>query len=437
MCVNACMYQMQFPVKKVTPHLTAFHIISHSHSFHSRLVMAQFSFFITIFCAFLLIQTTLSQSFYSPNNYTCKITTYFFWPFKFCILSGLNVTTSRKHLRLEPKYAIEELNGVNFEDSEVQVLTSDVCDTLPFLTHILATEIGLTMIEEKAFQKCSKLEFLRLTGNSLTDLPARLFTWNEHLSVLDLSENQLIKVDANLFKDNGNLKVIALSDNRLHSIPKNLFSNNLKIQELYLAKNGLRELAFLDEMPVMRHLTNFDLDYNKLLDVDVDFEKLHEKFPNVRTIGLEGINFLCTRQDEFKKLLEQKGVTEVRLDNCILDSAKTNNIIHDTQEMAKNETAKILWAFESRLKNLTSENTSVKDELQVIYLIVIILGTTLIALIIGMSIACLVKKIRTKYGKSGEEDYEYYERNNIRMDSFNVPVTRNDPYYTYVPGFRK
>lgn len=366
------------------------------------------------------------------TNYTCKIQKYFFWPsVNFCVLSDLNVTPSQKHFRIVPNYTVSDITGVHIQNSQVTLLTSDTCEILPFVTHLLASNIGpITAIEENAFQKCVNLEFVDLSRNSLRHLPSKLFTWNEDILTINFWSNKLTKIDENLFKYNQKLTSVVLSVNRLRALPSHLFTNNPHLKSVNLADNQLAVLSFLDEMPVLRNVTQINLASNKLSDVDV--VTLIEKLPNLQTIDLGGSAFLCPRQQEIKTILKQHNVTQITIGNCILDSEKTNKTIRDTQLMAKNETAKILWAFENRLKNLTSENESMKDELQVIYLVVIILGSVLIVLIIGISGDCLVRKIRTKYYAS---DYEYYERNNIRMDSCNVPVNRNDPYYTYVPGF--
>lgn len=330
------------------------------------------SFFITTLTflgLFLLIQSTDAQS----DRYKCLISENPNWShIKTCFLNvGRNRTQTR--FQIEPNHpSVWKIKGFTFESSQVDGLTSDVCETLPYLTNFAATSVSLRRIDADSFRKCSRLEVLDLDTNSLTSLATGIFDWNVYLSTVDLRNNKITKIDEKVFNRNKELKEVRLSMNRLVSFPSNLFEYNPQLKELLLAMNDLRELSYLDEMPVLEHLTTIDLSWNKLTDVDA--AKLLEKFPNLRIIDLSDNDFCCARHQEIKDTLQQitrkhGQDTEVNLGNCIKNEkfCTSTKVWHDG---APDETA----ALESllnrtkaelatcRRKNRSSTTTGNEDE---------------------------------------------------------------------------
>lgn len=264
-----------------------------------------------VFCAILIQGSDIHQ----VKAYSCKIDKYTWPSITTCTLGGLNLTTSEKHFQIVPNYDVNEIKGFRFRVSRLVVLTNDVCEVLPFLTHFRAKWLGLTSIEDNAFEKCTKLKVLELSLNSLTTLPTQLFASNEDLLEVYLYDNQLVELDRDLLQNNKNLVKIALQNNRLRSLSSDFFKNNQKFYSLSLNDNQLRELSFIEGMPVSVNLTEIDVRKNKLSDVDV--EKLMEKGPNLKFIYLSGNEFLCKRKQELERLLLEKNVTTIDIEICI------------------------------------------------------------------------------------------------------------------------
>lgn len=132
------------------------------------------SVFITTFTflsLFLLIQSINAQS----DRFKCLISENPNWShIKTCFLNvGRNRTQTR--FQLEPNHPVWKIKGFTFESSQVDVLTSDVCETLPYVTHFAASGVGLRRIDTDSFRKCSRLEVIDLDTNSLTSLPMGIF----------------------------------------------------------------------------------------------------------------------------------------------------------------------------------------------------------------------------------------------------------------------
>lgn len=266
---------------------------------------------IIIFCVFIL-QTTLGQ----VTTYTCHINDFYFLPdnVNTCTLKHLSLAIKEKNFQLVPNHDVTEIKGFNFFNSTVEVLTSDACDTLPFLSHFRVTDASLTIIDENAFEKCTKLETVKLNENYLKTLKSGVFASNPDLAIVDLTNNRLFELSDDLFKNNHNLAKVKLGYNRLDSLPSDLFKNNAKLTELSVNDNRLTELSFLDGMPVSVHLMFFNPKNNKLTDVDV--EKIHEKIPKLTTINLRGNEFACDRQRELERQFEEKSVMAVYIEDC-------------------------------------------------------------------------------------------------------------------------
>lgn len=113
-----------------------------------------------LFCSNGTILICTLQVTHGPiNNYTCEIREDLYWPINTCVIHGRNSTsTQKKYFQLVPNNPVNEIKGVRFISSKVEVLTSDVCETLPIVTYFLAWDAGLMVADENAFAKCTKLD---------------------------------------------------------------------------------------------------------------------------------------------------------------------------------------------------------------------------------------------------------------------------------------
>lgn len=274
--------------------------------------MVLFSLFLTIFCpSFLLFHVSAGQNL---TTHSCEM--YTKWPsINVCLLRNLNLTTDQKHFQLIPGHPVSKINGFRVISSRMEVVTREICETLPFLTYFEATEVGIASIEPDAFEKCPKLMKVDLGENPLWQIPPGLFDSNKDLIEVAFWSNKLSNIDENLFRNNPDLTRVFLSQNRLSTLPSKLFENNPKLYLLHLDNNKFRHLSFLTEFPTLPNLTELRLDWNKLSDLEP--LTLLSKFPNLTTIELDKNQFLCERQAEIEQIFKGNNVTNVKFGTCI------------------------------------------------------------------------------------------------------------------------
>lgn len=285
-----------------------------------------------------LVVTVVFTSFIQPirgddavlKSYTCEIIQNvheshlkqlnnhkYFLNTTLCILEGLNVTSSDKHFLVVAYFPIEQIDAVWIRESRLEVLTDDICRTLPFLKLFIAHRQGVAIVEENAFKPCAKMEIVDLYHNSLTTLPPGIFHWNPELTKVKFGQNDITSIDENLFENNPNLTHVLFTFNRLNFLPRNLFRNNPKLARLDFSDNELRELSFLEELPVMRSVTFIGLNGNKLSDLNV--EKLSEKFPNLKRIWFEDNQIWCERKERIHDFLNATNIRFSAAGDCIRD----------------------------------------------------------------------------------------------------------------------
>lgn len=235
-------------------------------------------FNVIFFCLFVV-----QKSFGEIQSYQCKQGILERW----CTISVVNHTSSQEHFTLIPHRDVSEVKGVVFVEFQMEVLTEDVCDSLPNVDYFSAISLGLTSVDENALKKCTKLEEVHLGRNLLTSLPLRLLDSNVELSEITLYNNKLTKIDGDFFK------------------------HNPKLEQIDLDNNQLRELTFSTQMPSLKRIF---LKNNALSDVDVD--ALLEKCPNLEEIRLNGSKFTCDRQKQIIKAFNAKNIT-YEIGECI------------------------------------------------------------------------------------------------------------------------
>ncbi|CAM9274203.1 unnamed protein product, partial [Ectocarpus fasciculatus] len=96
---------------------------------------------------------------------------------------------------------------------------------------------GCGEVDEGLFSGLSKLQFLRLTFNSLSSLPEDVFNDLGQLQELYLGYNHLTTLPAGVFSNQGQLLYLGLNDNLLETLPGGLFTGLTSIIEIDLEKN--------------------------------------------------------------------------------------------------------------------------------------------------------------------------------------------------------
>lgn len=139
--------------------------------------------------------------------------------------------------------------------------------------------LGLSWFNSDPMRVCpfsyfTKLKFIDLSHNYITELPANLFENLPVLKFLDLSHNHITGLPANLFESLTSLQELYLYLNDLEYLKPDDFKGLCNVHSLDLSVNKLKELpAQLFNYTI--NLTYLDLTNNKLNNLDAAlFDKL-------------------------------------------------------------------------------------------------------------------------------------------------------------------
>jgi len=151
---------------------------------------------------------------------------------------------------------------------------------------------SLTIVPADLFTTLTGLERIHLNNNKLTAVPAGLFDGLTDLEYINLDKNNLTEVPAGLFSGLASLQSIYLRDNpSLSVLPENSFSGLTNLQEIYLNRNNLMESISSqpDLFDGLEAVLTIRINDNKLSSVPGD---LFDGLDNLEYIGL-GTNNLA------------------------------------------------------------------------------------------------------------------------------------------------
>lgn len=277
-----------------------------------------------------------------------------------CILKGLTQKSSDKHFQVVVNHDVQiDAVWIKNLNNKIETLTGDICEAFPNINVLIAHGVGLTSIDEDALRKCTKLHTVGLNDNSLTFLPPKIFDWNLELKAVGLQRNNLTKIDEYIFENNKKLTIIALQHNNFYFLPKNIFKNKPKLTLLWLHANKLSELSFLEGMAASKDLRNVDLSSNRLADIDI--EKLHAIFPNLKKVNLKDNELMCERQLQIKKFLDTEnieykgfGIFDTRCSSYTKEIWEEKKLLRECQ----------LENIQGVKAKLVEENAGLKDEIE-------------------------------------------------------------------------
>lgn len=347
-----------------------------------------------------------------------------------CILEDLTLTSSEKHFLPVTTHPTHEIDAVSFRNSKLEVLTGNVCETLSFVKVFDARSMGLTTVDETAFQSCTKMEIVNLHNNSIATLPPKIFHWNVELSIFYFGGNKLTSIDENLFNNNKKLTAVFLDNNLFRFLPKNLFKGLPNLIALGVHSNQLCELSFLEEMPWLWSLTTIHLQRNKLSDVDV--EALHKKFPNLKLINFFQNDLWCDRQTDIYLYLNKNKI----MFGNIVGYCIPNKGSWETKKYS-NQIQLVMFhqGIAANISTLTTNADNMKDKQLLIF---IFLGSLFFILIISFGVnGWLMKKLLTKPKETAPKiNVQTTTTRNINeTDNKDTDVEYQE--YEYVPGFNQ
>lgn len=351
----------------------------------------------------------------------------------------------------------DEITNVEFANSRIFVWTSIFCDTFTNIETCISKSLGLKSIDDNAFYSCKSLKILDLSENDLTVLPSNMFIFNSALIQLDLSSNKLTQIDVHLFE-------------------------NTSLAILFLKDNGITEF---NEMPFAPSLLHIYLQMNRLMDINV--QNLLHNYLNLELIFFSNNYIPCDREREICKQLSQEQincegtklcslideifVTQTRLPTTRVIPTRANHVSLTTPIKPDSDNSK---QSDADIKKNISD---LQQQHQISNLVIIVISTILVLLLLGLGIGWIVRRSKeapvvhevAQKETNKLEDANYIDpediiddspldlpsqcpmgqtyRDDCRTNQPQVPprenkvvhvhgrVSRNDPYYEYVPGF--
>ncbi|XP_014235955.1 toll-like receptor Tollo [Trichogramma pretiosum] len=160
---------------------------------------------------------------------------------------------------------LEQLQLLNLEHNEINVLADDCFLSLGNLRSLSLSHnrivrfeashsVGLAVLDQffldenklqhidrRAFDNFTSLQDLRLSGNSLTEVPEAVRQLRD-LKTLDMGNNRITVINADSFDGLEKLSGLRLVDNKLENISRKAFANLPALQILNLASNAIRHI---------------------------------------------------------------------------------------------------------------------------------------------------------------------------------------------------
>lgn len=136
------------------------------------------------------------------------------------------------------------------------------------MANLTIAENNIQTIAEGAFAGLDCLDTLNLSGNSIRQLSANVFT-TVQLNVLDLSRNDLTVIADGSFRYLRYLEELNLRRNSLSILGEDTFSGLIGLISLYLNNNGISVIG-ANTFAGLRSLIRIDLSYNSLSQINGD-----------------------------------------------------------------------------------------------------------------------------------------------------------------------
>lgn len=171
---------------------------------------------------------------------------------------------------------------VAFDSSTMPTFTDDICKAFANLEEIVVRSAKVEELIENALSNCPKLKILDFYTNQIKTIDESAFRYNENLEVVRLDSNKLENLPTNVFVNQINLTTLYLGDNQLSAFPAYLLQRNEKLQSLFIHSNHL---------------------------LDLDYKRLIEYLPNLKTVEYNANQFSCAHVVEMNAGFTAVGVS--------------------------------------------------------------------------------------------------------------------------------
>ncbi|XP_030572239.1 insulin-like growth factor-binding protein complex acid labile subunit [Drosophila novamexicana] len=114
---------------------------------------------------------------------------------------------------------------------------------LPLLSELDMRQCRMQYVSWECFLAADKLKILLLSGNAITELSERSFSYASELEFLFLNDNKLSRLHPDAFKGLRELRHLDLSGNQIEELPERLFEDLAALHQLTIAENRLRFIS--------------------------------------------------------------------------------------------------------------------------------------------------------------------------------------------------
>ena len=158
---------------------------------------------------------------------------------------------------------LSKLQYLNLSENELSNLPEDIFNGLSNLEKLDLTYNGLRSLPEDVFDGLSNLQSISLGHNPLRSLSKDVFNGLSNLKGLDLAYSELNSLPEDIFAGLSNLKELTLYENFLSSLPEDIFAGLSNLQDLGLGSNNLSSLP-KNIFAGLSNLQNLDVSNNGL-----------------------------------------------------------------------------------------------------------------------------------------------------------------------------
>jgi Leucine-rich repeat (LRR) protein len=162
------------------------------------------------------------------------------------------------------RWNITSLTGLDLMWNKIRKIWQRAFYGLADLERLNLYNNSITRVDKMLFNN-TRLKWLCLAGNGITELDRSTFQNNVILDHLLIYENELTSLHPDLFKNNLELKWVDLHENRIVDIHPSTFRNNNKLSYLDLARNEINTIH-VDLFKCNVELTQVELQENRIVE---------------------------------------------------------------------------------------------------------------------------------------------------------------------------
>lgn len=219
------------------------------------------------------------------------------------------------------------------------------------------SNLGVDSLQPENFVGAKKLEYLYVTENKLTKIPANLFYEAVNLVKLDLSNNQINYFDSNSFSAGNHLNRLNMSYNNFSELPFETFQKLIELQTLDISHNKIAEIpSFL--FYKMEKLNEINLSHNKITRIDY--------FAFSSALGLQKVILAHNQLKILNRRVFDVSVHDVNVTHLDISCNQINVLKEDTMAILSNLV--YFNASSNPIKEMTNKTFVNQVNLQHLYL---------------------------------------------------------------------